>query len=90
MDQTTKSRAATAMLIFMAANGVLFGVGLIVALVSVVPGAGPWIPVALIGGSVLAVPVARDIVRKLRTHGWPMAAGEPASLRVQYRGYHRG
>ena len=90
MDQTTKSRAAVAMLAFMAANGLLFGAGLIIALVSAVPETGPWIPVALIGGLILAAPVARDVVRRLRTHGWPMTVGEPASLRVQYRSYHPG
>jgi DMSO reductase anchor subunit len=89
MDQTTKSRAAVAMMAFMAANALLFCAGIVIAVMSAVPELAPWIAVAIIAGLVLAAPIIRDIVRRLRSHDWPAAVNEPASLRVQYRGYQR-
>lgn len=89
MDQTTKSRAAAAMMAFMVANALLFGAGLVIAVMAAVPEAAPWIPLVVIAGLVLAAPLARDTLRRLRSHDWPTAAHEPATLRVQYRGYHR-
>ncbi len=88
MDQTTKSRAAAAMMAFMVVNALLFGAGILIAVMAAVPEAALWIPLVVIAGLVLAAPLMRDTVHRLRSHDWP-AVHEPTTLRVQYRGYHR-
>ena len=89
MDQTTKSRAAVAMMAFMAANALLFSAGIVIAVTSAIPELAPWIPAAIIAGLVLAAPFIRDIVRGWRNHECSTPAHEPVSLRAQYRGYSR-
>ena len=89
MNPTTKARAAIAMLAFMLATGLLFATGLVVALMQAFPEVAPWIPVGSAALLVVAVPFAGDLLTKIRARERLPVPAEPASLRLQYRGYHR-
>lgn len=89
MDQTTKSRAAIAMMAFMVVNALLFAAGIVIAMMAAFSGATPWIAAAVIAGLILIMPRAHDAMKRSRAHERPVTASEPVTLRVQYRGYHR-
>ncbi len=89
MNPKTKTRAAIAMLVYMMTNAVLFGGGLIIALMASRAGAAIWIPVVVIASLILAAPLAWQIAPRLRAHHWPQLHHQPVALRTQPRRYRR-
>ena len=89
MSPRTKTRAAVAILLYIATNAVLFSWGLIIALITSRAGAAIWIPVAVIASLVVAVPVAREIAPRLRTRSRAQLHYQPITLRTQVRRYTR-
>ena len=85
MSPRTKTRAAIAILVYITTNAVLFGGGLIIALITSRAGAAIWIPVAVIASLVVAVPLAWEIAPRLRTHSSAQLHYQPVTLRTQVR-----
>ncbi len=83
MTPQTKTRAAIAMLVYMLANAVLFGAGLIVVLTASGGAAAIWIPVVVVVSLVMAAPIAWEMAPQLRARHWTHADLQPLTLRVQ-------
>ena len=82
MQRETKTRLGIAALIFLMANAVMFGAGLITVLT--VPAlradATTWIPVVVALSLVLAAPAAWLIAPRLRARYWRRRAADHVSL----------
>ncbi len=85
MNPRTKTRAAIAMLVYMMTNAVLFGAGLIIALMASRSGAAVWIPVAAVASLIVAAPLAWEIAPRLRARNRPEMRYQPVTLRTQSR-----
>ena len=86
MDQRTRTRAAIAMFVYVLANAVLVGAGLIsVAMAG--SHAGLWIPLVVAGVFLVAAPFAWEIAPRLRAGDWRRRALQPMALRVQTRAH---
>ncbi len=72
MTRETRTRAAIAALIYMMANAVLFGAGLVTVLTvpALLPYAAGLIPVVVAASFVLAAPLAWWIAPRLRARYW--------------------
>ncbi len=89
MTPKTKTRAAIAMLVYMMTNAVLFGSGLIIALIVSRAGAAIWMPVVVVASLVVAAPLAWRIAPRLRARHRPQFHYQPIALRTQPRRYRR-
>jgi heme/copper-type cytochrome/quinol oxidase subunit 3 len=89
LSPQTRTRAAIAMLVFMMTNAVLFGAGLIVALLVSHANAEVWIPIVVVASFILAAPIAWEIAPRVRARNWPQTHYQPATLRVQERHLRR-
>ena len=89
MNPKTKTRAAIALLVYMVTNAVLFGGGLIIALIVSRAGAAVWMPVATVASLVVAAPLAWRIAPRLRARHRPQLHYQPIALRIQPRRYRR-
>ena len=85
MSPRTKTRAGIAMLVYLMTNAVLFGAGLIIALMASRSGAAVWIPVAAVASLILAAPLAWEIAPRLRARNRPQMDYQPIMLRTQTR-----
>ena len=85
MRSQTTTHAAVAMLVFMMANAVLFGAGLIAMLLIARPDAAGWIPAVVAGALLVAAPIAWEIAPHLRARNRRALAAQPIALRTQMR-----